>query len=82
MEISATEYNLGGLRQLVNKITHNNIRKWKANPGISFIVSLVQITYFLKMNVRNQIKIYLSLCAYRTSSELKKISERLLPIYM
>jgi hypothetical protein len=72
------DFNLKPLQfQLVRKITDNNIRKWKANPGISFIVSLVQITYF-----RNQIKIYLSLCAYRTSSELKKISERLLPIYM
>jgi hypothetical protein len=72
------DFNLKPLQfQLVSKITDNNIRKWKANPGISFIVSLVQITYF-----RNQIKIYLSLCAYRTSSELKKISERLLPIYM
>jgi hypothetical protein len=43
------DFNLKLLQfQLVNKITDNNIRKCKANPGISFIVSLVLITYFFK----------------------------------
>ena len=77
------DFNLKSLQfQLVNKITDNNIRKCKVNPGISFIISLVLITYFFQMYVRYQIKIYWSLCPYSTSSELKTISERLLPIYM